>query len=207
MESNATNTTNTNATTTNTESTVVTNSTEGQVETTSTSTETLTMEQVQKMIQSEADKVRTEYVKKLKAEEEAKKALERKLMTKEERDAADAEAKEVKFREMEAELNKTRMEIKTVDLLKANELPLDFKDFLIGTSEEVTVNKVNAFKKIWQEQIKAAVEGKFKENGRTVTQNNLSSTITKESFLKMSYAERNKLFHENPELYKQLSKL
>lgn len=187
-----------------------TNTTINTATSTATSTETnnepLTMEAVKKMLQSETDKVRTEYSKKLNEAEEARKAAERKLMSKEEREAADAAAKETLFKEMEAELLKTKMEVKTSELLKQNELPLEFKNFLIGSSEEVTANNVNEFKKVWQAAIKSAVEGKFKEGGRQFQQND-TPAITKEEFKKMSYMERNKLFHDDPELYKQLSKL
>ena len=191
---------------TSTETSAATSTAKSAATSTEPNTEPLTMEAVKKMLQSETDKVRTEYTIKLKEAEEAKKNAERKLMSKEEREAADAKAKDELFKQMETELLQTKMEIKTTELLKQNELPIEFKNFLIGSSEEVTVNNVNEFKKVWQAVIKSAVEGKFKEGGRDFQQNN-APAITKEEFNKMTYRERNKLFQDNPELYKQLSKL
>lgn len=169
-----------------------------------TKTEALTLEDVQKMIQSETDKVRTEYSKKLKAEEETKRELELKLMSKDDREKALEQDKETKFQEMEAKLQKMQMEVQTVDLLKTNDLPLDFKDFLIGSSEENTIQNIDAFKKVWNAAIKAEVEGKFKDSGRQITQTG-DTPVTKEQFQSMKYQDRVDLFNKDPELYKTLT--
>lgn len=146
---------------TTTQTTEVTTQTQEGV-TTSTETKTLTMDEVQKLIQSETDKVRTEYSKKLKSIETEKTKIEREKMTEEERRLAEFAEKEKAIAEKEALFLRKELELKTVDFLSESQLPVAFKDFLLGADEEVTKNNIKAFQKAYKAEIEKAVNERLK---------------------------------------------
>jgi hypothetical protein len=126
----------------------------------------LTMEEVQKLIQSETDKIRTEYSKKLKTTEKEKEDLLKTKMTDDEKVKFELEKLQKELSEKEKSILAKELTIKTIDLLKENDLPLDFKDFVLADSEENTINKIKKFKEIWNKAIANTVDDKFKDNGR-----------------------------------------
>lgn len=164
----------------------------------------LTAEDIQKMIQSETDKVRTEYSKKVKALEQEKEELAKEKMTEEEKAKFELEKREKELADREKELLKRDLTIKTVDLLKENELPLEFRDFLIGQDEDSTVRKVDTFKKLWKEEMKKAIDEVYKSNGRTIKKSTTDTNLTKEEFNKMSYTEKLELYNNDKDLYRKL---
>lgn len=166
--------------------------------------ETLTKEDIQKMIQSETDRVRTEYSKKLKEKETELEKLQTEKMTEEEKRQHEIEQREKTLAEKEAELKKERLINKTVNLLKENELSLDFSEFVIGQDEDSTKEKVSTFKKLWDSEMQKSIDNLYKSNGRKVKKVNGESTISKEDFNKMSYSEKVKLYNEDKELYEKL---
>lgn len=168
----------------------------------------LTLEAVQKMIQSETDKVRTQYSKIVKDLESEKLELERAKMTDNERKQAEQEDLMKQLKEKEQSLLQRELEIKTIDLLKSNDLPIDFKPFVTDVSEEKITEKIEAFKVLWQDALKTAVENKFKDSGRTVKKaDSVNGTITQEQFMKMHTREQNAWQQANPELFKEIFKL
>lgn len=153
----------------------------------------LSLEDVQKMIQSETDKVRGEYSKKLKEKEDALETLRKETMTEEERAQEDAQKLMKTLEERERELERKELTLKTIDLLKENDLPLDVKDFLIGNDEESTLENVQSFKKMFDSALEVAVTEKFKKSGKEHA--NSSGHIgryTQEDLNKMSAEEINK---------------
>lgn len=164
----------------------------------------LTKEDIQKMIQSETDRVRTEYSKKVKALEQEKEELEKEKMTEEEKAKFELEKREKELADREKEILKRDLTIRTVDLLKENELPLDFREFVTGKDEDSTNERVDTFKKLWDEEIKKAIDDIYKSNGRKVKKATGDNEITKEQFDKMSYTEKVELYNENIELYEKL---
>lgn len=147
---------------------------------------------VQKYVQSETDKVRTDYSTKLRnvneelskykpvEKTEAEKALEERLKALEDKE------KELSARERSQTIAKS---------LKDKGLPEELAQFItVGDDVNADVEKVGA------------VLGNYflNSNFRPESHANNKGT-TKEQFGKMSYMERTKLFKENPELYKMLS--
>lgn len=148
--------------------------------------------ELEKYIQSETDKVRTKY-------SQEKKALEEELLKYKPKDKTDAEkALEAKIKELQdkenALLQKER-EYKLQETLQANNLPKELAKYLNGDDIETISKEVGA---ILNQHL---LNNGFKPNNHKSTE----TTITKEKFKKMSYSEREKLFNENPELYKRLS--
>lgn len=128
----------------------------------------ITMDEIQKMIQSETDKVRTEYVKKVKALETEKEELEKAKMTEEEQKKFELEKLQKELTEKEGAIQRRELTIKTVDLMREAELPLEFRDFIIGADEENTKEKLQSFKVEWDKALKEEVEKRFKGSGREI---------------------------------------
>jgi hypothetical protein len=125
----------------------------------------MSADDIKKLIQSETDKVRTEYANKLKAEQAEKERLLKEKMSDEEKAKFEKEKFERELKEREDALNAREVALHTIDKLTEAKLPLAFKDFLVGQSKEDAEKNVVAFQTAWQAAIKAEVDAKFKENG------------------------------------------
>lgn len=159
--------------------------------------EGLTQEQieaVQRIIQSETDKVRTKYSSELKtvndelAQYKPKQKSESELAL--EQRIANLEAKEKEL------ANKERA-MTIADKLKAKGLPSELAQYLnVGEDIDGSIDKVgDALGNYFLGQVSNPSGNHSTNKG-----------ITKADFAKMSYSERAKLFQENNELYKALSK-
>ena len=150
------------------------------------------IEQVTKLVQSETDKVRTDYSTKLRTandelakykpteKSESEKALEERLT------ALETKEKEIADKERAMTI---------ADKLKAKGLPSELGEYLnIGDDIDGSIEKVGT-----------AIGNYFLANGNKPTNHNTNKGITKSDFAKMSYGERAKLFQENTELYKALA--
>lgn len=159
--------------------------------------EGLTQEQIDavtKLVQSETDKVRTKYSSELKtvndelAQYKPKQKSESELAL--EQRIANLEAKEKEV------ANKERA-MTIADKLKAKGLPCELAQYLnIGEDIDGSIDKVgDTLGNYFLGQVSNPSGNHSTNKG-----------ITKADFAKMSYAERAKLFQENNELYKALSK-
>lgn len=147
---------------------------------------------VQKLIQSETDKVRTKYSQELKTvneelskykpveKSESEKALEERIKALEEK---------------EAQLSAMERSQKIASKLKSKGLPEELAQYIsVGDDIDADIEKVGV------------ALGNYFLNANYKPESHASNKgITKEQFRKMSYMERNRLFRENPELYKMLS--
>ena len=138
---------------------------------------TFTQEEVDKLVQSEGDKIRTDYTKQIKE-------LQGKLP--EEKD------------EKEVDLAK-RMEA-----LEQKEKMMDLKEQLQGKGLDQNLSQ---YIKADSDIEKLTELLKVQQNSSYVPNNHKSaeSGLTKEQFQNMGYSERAKIYTENPELYKKLS--
>ena len=81
------------------------------------------------------------------------------------------------------------------ETLQANNLPKELAKYLNGDDVETIGKEIGS---ILNQHL---LNNGFKPNNHKSTE----TTITKEKFKKMPYAEREKIYNENPELYKRLS--
>lgn len=148
---------------------------------------------VQKLLQSHEDRIRTDYSKKLKDAEtelakykpqeksESEKALEERI--------AALEAKEQEL------ANKERA-MTIAEKLKSKDLPEDLAKFLNVTDDvDSTID-----------ELAKMFGGHFLDKTNKPTNHATNRGVTKQDFKKMSYAERAKIYQENPQLYEALSK-
>ena len=125
---------------------------------------TLTYEDVQKMLQSETDKIRTEYSKKnaelqklLDAEKNSKLTEQEKL-----------ELAQKQIAEKEAELQKEKNGIHAVKELENAEMSTKFLPFVTSESDEKTTELVQTLKAIFDAAVSEKVDDTFKGTGRKV---------------------------------------
>lgn len=149
--------------------------------------------EVLRLLQSHEDRIRTDYSKKLKDAEtelakykpKEKSESEKKL---EERIAA-LEAKE-------QELANKEKTMTIAEKLKSKDLPQDLAKFLNVTDDmDSTIDEVAKM-----------FGGHFLDKTNKPTNHATNRGVTKADFKKMSYAERAKIYQENPQLYEALSK-
>ena len=126
-----------------------------------TGEQTLTKEDVEKLIQSSNDRVRTELYQKIKAKDQEIEDLKKSTMS-----AAEVKKmQEEKLAQREKELRSKELIITATDSLRDSNLPIDFRDLVIGTDEENTKAKVLILQKMFQKAVEDAVSEKFKANG------------------------------------------
>ena len=148
---------------------------------------TITISEIEynKKIQSESDKVRTEYSKKIKELEEKIKELTPVEKSKE----------EIDFESRLAALEAREKSIKLKDELTEKGLTKELASYL---RDDVNI-----------EEFSALIENEFKKNSisHAYTPNNHKSgeSMTKEEFKNLSMDKKEKIYLENPELYKTLA--
>ena len=152
-----------------------------------------TKAQVEKLLQSETDKIRTEYSQKLKTVNEE-------LNQYKPKEKSDAEkALEDRISALEAkekELANKEKAMTIANKLKEKELPEGLAKYLsVGDDVDKAIDEVGA------------LFGNYFLNGSNKPSNHTTNKgITKKDFQKMGYMERTKLFQENPTLYEALNK-
>ena len=150
------------------------------------------LENVTKLIQSETDRVRTEYSQKIKELEKYKP----KEKTQEEKNL---EERLKALEDKERALNEKERLNKLSDELKNKGVNGELANYLNVTEDTDLETYLNEIVKVIGEQ-----QSTFKPSLSHTDKAN--SNITKEDFRKMNYQERMNLYNTNKELYKILSK-
>lgn len=150
------------------------------------------MTAVQKAIQSEADKVRTDYSTKLKTANDE--LLKHKPVDKtDEEKEVDKKLKELEAKEKELAAKELSYTVK--QKLSEKGLPSELAKYInVGDDMDKAINELGG-----------TLNGYFLENGFKPTNHAKNEGITKDQFNKMTYSERDNLFVTNPELYKRLT--
>ena len=121
-------------------------------------------------------------------------------------------AYEQQVKQLQQELEKTKIQAEAkVELLAAGALDIDYLMFKLSEKGELALDE-NGKLKDWDDKLaglKTQLPTQFKTDSRKqIVENKLpdekngGDTVTRESILKMPYAERMKVFNENPEAYK-----
>ena len=165
----------------------------------------LTMDEVRKLIQSETDKVRTEYSKRLKEAQAEVERLAKEKMSEEEKAEFERQKLQKELEEKERVLLERELNLLAVDLLTEAKMPLEFKEFVVGVDEETTKAKATTLKNLWNTALEQAVKERFKEKGRNIHETDNTDT-TKNPWSKEHFnlTEQGRLLRENPDLAKQL---
>ena len=172
---------------------------------------TYTAEEVDALLQSEADRRVTSAMKKKEREIAAlKKQIENEktLSQLDEESRATAE-KDMKIAELEGQLKdfqlaQTKNEVMKV--LGARGLSAEFADMLaIGTDVEEAQQMIDSFDKLFKKEVAREVKARLAETS-AVPQiaDAMSGKMTKEQFNKLTIAEQQAMYNSDPELVKNL---
>lgn len=169
----------------------VANATGKTVENTAAESENVTMtrNEFDKKLQGEADRVRTEYSKKVK-ELEAK--------VKELTPVQKSEA-EIDLENRLAALEAKEKRMALLESLSAAGISHEFSAYLKNDVD------IEAFGKAYKSAVDSEVQKKVKLSGYIPNGHKSGESITKEDFAKMNMTEKEQLYTENPELYRVLS--
>lgn len=159
---------------------------------------TYTEEEVTKLLkaklQSETDKVRTEYSKKLKDKDDELNKYKPKEKSETE---IELENRLKVIEDKEKEVSKKERLLNISDELEKQGLPKQLNKYLLEVKD--TATEINSLKEIFN-------NSKLDNSYKPSSHNSQKDSITKEQFLKMGYADRLNLFKSNKELYNRLSK-
>lgn len=176
---------------------------------------TYSQEELDKLLQAEADKRVTDALKKAQdkfekeyaAKLEAEKAEAERLakLSADEKEKALIEKTRAEIAEKERALIARELELKTVDMLNEKSLPLDFKEFVLGGDEDKTVEKIERFSKLFNDSLEKAISEKLKGNppGKGIDDpgKGIKNPWSKDSF---NLTEQGRILREDPELAKLL---
>lgn len=145
-----------------------------------------------KRVQSETDKVRTSYTKKIKELEAKVKELSPVEKSESE---TELENRIAELDKKQAELDAREAALKLNDALNAKGIGNELSAFLRSDVD------VDALANV----IDTMVANRVKATGYVPSGHKSAETLTKEDFRKMSYEKKKQLFDENPELYRTLA--
>lgn len=172
---------------------------------------TYTAEEVDALLQSEADRRVTSAMKKKEREIAAlKKQIENEktLSQLDEESRATAE-KDMKIAELEGQLKDFQMaqtKNEVMKVLNARGLSAEFADMLsIGTDTEEAQQMIDSFDKLFKKEVAREVKARLAETS-AVPQiaEAMSGKMTKEQFNKLTLSEQQAMYNSDPELVKNL---
>ena len=172
---------------------------------------TYTAEEVDALLQSEADRRVTSAMKKKEREIAAlKKQIENEktLSQLDEESRATAE-KDMKIAELEGQLKDFQMaqtKNEVMKVLNARGLSAEFADMLaIGTDTEEAQQMIDSFDKLFKKEVAREVKARLAETS-AVPQiaDAMSGKMTREQFNKLSIAEQQAMYNSDPELVRNL---
>lgn len=174
-----------------------------------------TAEDLAKLIQSEADKrvsqalttAQTKWQADLdaKVKEAATEATRLAGLNAADREKAQADKAAAELKQREAAIAQRELELKSVDLLAAKKLPLEFRPFVVAADETATALRVEQLSTLFAAQVQIAVDARLKQTGGTPnapqTPNGQVNPWLKDSF---NLTKQAQILRENPDLAKQL---
>ena len=166
---------------------------------------TFTIEEVQKMIQSETDKRVTQALKtaELKNNKKIKEAEKLATMSATEKYEYELQQREQAIADKERELTLAENKAAAASILADKGISATLVDLVVTDDADTMHENIDKLDKAFKASVKAEVEKRLASNSpkSSISDN----TITKESFSKMSLKDAQNLYKTNPELYKKLS--
>ena len=167
---------------------------------------TYTQEEVDALLQKEADRRVTSALKKQAEKFEREKAESEKLrdMDEQQRKEYEYEKKVKELENKEREFNLMQHKLEASKIMGEHGLPVSFVDYIVAEDAETMMANITNFETQWKAAVADAVSARIAQpapKGSNVSQTGL----TKEAFKKMSLAQQSEIYRTNPELYKQLT--
>lgn len=125
----------------------------------------LTLDAVKKLIQSETDRVRTEYSRKLKEVETEKEELQKERMSEKERADYELKQREKRIAETQAELAKRELALERANVIREMEIPKTLADFVDGKDRDDIISNARQLMTSFSEAVQAEVNRKLASSG------------------------------------------
>ena len=166
---------------------------------------TFTLEEGQKMIQSETDKRVTQALKtaELKNNKKVKEAEKLATMSATEKYEYELQQREQAIADKERELTLAENKAAAASILADKGISATLVDLVVTDNADTMHENIDKLDKAFKASVKTEVEKRLASNAPKSGLSN--NTITKESFSKMSLKDAQNLYKTNPELYKKLS--
>lgn len=169
--------------------------------------ETYTREEVEALLQAEADRRVAQALKKneRKTEKRIKEAERLAAMNEEERYSYEIEQREKAIAEKEAALRIQENKVEALKIMGEKGVPASLVDFIVREDADDTLANINLFdkeiKKAVAEEVKKRLGGSAPGTGAGGAMD-----VTPEAYKKMSIADRAALYQTNKELYEKLER-
>ena len=167
---------------------------------------TYTEEEVQALLQKEADRRVSSALKKQKEQFEKEKAEAEKL-----KDMDESQRREYEYQQRVSELEAkereftlTQNKLEATKVLANRNLPVEFVDYIVAEDAETMMANIETFEKLFNSAVSDAVSKKI-SSPAPKTGAVKQTGLTREAFKKLSVAQQAELYRTNPNLYKQLS--
>lgn len=184
-------------------------------QTTTTSTEpntapenkTYSQDEVDKLIQAEADRRVSQALAKKEREISRKLTEAEKLakMSEEDKYKYQLEQKEQELAAKEREFTLRDNKIAAMKVLSEKEIPAELVDFVVAEDAEVMKGNIDKLDRFIKQAVAAQVKARLASPSPAKGLSNSTEAITKESFAKMSYSQKMELYQTNRELYNKLA--
>lgn len=163
-----------------------------------------TQEEVDRLLQSESDRRVSEALKKAdkKKQEAVKEAQKLAAMNEQEKYEYQLKQREEAIIAKEKALALAENKNEAGKILSEKGLSLSLVDFVVAEDADTMKANIDLLEKAFKASVKAEVEKRMGGNApkKTVSE----ETLTKEKVKKMSLGDLNKLYNENPELYRKM---
>lgn len=168
---------------------------------------TYTQEEVDKLLQSEADRRVSEAMKKAERKKEAaiKEATKLAKMDEEQRYQYELEQREKAIADKERELALAENKATASMVLSNRGMSAELVSLVVAEDADTMNSNINLLEKAFKASVKAEVE---KRLATSTPKKNLplDAAITKDSFRKMSLSQQAEIYRTNPDLYNTLTK-
>lgn len=171
-----------------------------------TEPKTYTQEELEALLQKEADKRVTEALKKAeKKKQEAIKEAERLAsMSADEKHRHELEQRERAIEEKEKQLALAENKAQAGKILAEKGISLGLVDFVVAEDADTMMDNIKVLEKEFKSSVKAEVEKRLAGNAPKMDLPP-SANLTRDAFRKMGLAQQQELAVNNPELYKQFT--
>ena len=164
-------------------------------------TKTYTQEEVDALLQSEADRRVSQALKKQEAKYQSQMKASEKLarMNEQEKYAYQLEQREAEIAERERQLSLAENKAEAVKVLADKGLNVSLVDFVVADDADTMKANIDLLEKAFKASVKAEVEKRLASS--TPKKNFVDAdTMTKEKFNNLSMLEQQRLINENPDL-------
>lgn len=175
--------------------------------TTEQNKKTYTQEEVDALLQKEADRRVSEALKKVNKKNELaiKEAQKLAAMNEQEKYEYELKQREEAIIAKERELALSENKNEASKILAEKGLSLNLVDFVVAEDADTMKKNIDLLDKAFKASVRSEIEKRIGTNPKRGV--STEKTITKEDFKKMSLGDLNNLYKTNPELYKQLNEM